>query len=101
VEDDMSERLHPGVRIGHVHLPRRAARDTLGKPAGVELLLAAQHRHVLLDATRPRLGPLGVLDLVEDRVPVRAVERGKNTLAYLFFSSARRKTSGTVAVLWD
>jgi hypothetical protein len=41
---------------------------------GVGLLLLGQHGHVLGDASRPRLGPLGVLDLVQDGVPVPAVK---------------------------
>src|ERR671917_2888916 len=38
------------------------------------LLLLGQHLHILGDASCPRLGSLSVLDLVQDRVPVPAVE---------------------------
>src|SRR5215218_6782505 len=45
--------------------------------SGVGFLSPGQHGHVFGDASRPRLGPLGVLDLVQDGVPVPLVELGE------------------------
>src|ERR671917_1037801 len=53
---------------------RTRGAGTGGSSLGVDLLLFVQHRRVLLDASCPRLGLFGVLDLVQDRIPVPAVE---------------------------
>ena len=45
--------------------------------SGVDRLVLTQHRHVFLDASCPRLWFLGILDPVQDREPVSAVERGE------------------------
>src|SRR3712207_6189807 len=67
---DSSVRNYSGCSIRDTHL-------------GVELLLLAQHPRVLTDASCPRLRTLSVLDLVQDRVPVPAVERGEELSGYL------------------
>src|SRR5215204_5722462 len=53
------------------------ARGGMDTCSGVDCLVLTQHRHVFLDASCPRLGFLGVLDPVQDRIPVPAVERGE------------------------
>src|SRR5215212_8212466 len=56
---------------------------TDGSSLGVDLLLFVQHRHVLLDASCPRLWLFGVLDPVQDRIPVPAVEGIEELPRYL------------------
>src|SRR3954447_21246957 len=43
----------------------------------VHCLATLTHGHVFRDAPRPRLGPFGVLQLVQDRVAVRARQAGE------------------------
>jgi hypothetical protein len=45
--------------------------------SGMYLSVRGQHRHELLDAPRPGFGSLGFLYAVEDRVPVRGIQRRK------------------------
>ena len=63
-------------RSGRGRTPKISARE-VSAVSGIRLLSFVQHGNVLLDAPRPRLRPLGVLNLVQDRVTVRAVERGE------------------------
>src|SRR4051794_4567491 len=51
-----------------------AAPTAAGPRSSVKRLPAPEHADELLEPARARLGPLGVVEAVEDRVAVRAVE---------------------------
>src|SRR5918997_1049458 len=62
---------------------RTRGAGTGGSSLGGDLLLFVQHRHVLLDASCPRLWLFGVPDPVQDRIPVPAVEGVEEPPRYL------------------
>src|SRR3712207_8735039 len=72
---------------------RRPPRSTLFPYT--TLFRSGQHGHVLGDAPRPRLGPLGDLNLVEDGVPVPAVELGEELPSLLVLLQLSRSEEHT------
>jgi hypothetical protein len=72
----MDKVAHPNCS-GARPLGRQRFGRGFGVVSGVGLPLLGQHGNVLGDAPRPRLGPLGILDLVQDGVPVPAIELGE------------------------
>ena len=66
------------------HRPRMPiSRQAAELPARVGRLAPAQHLDEHLDAASAGLGPLGVVDAVQDRVPILAVEpRSKSAFAF-------------------
>jgi hypothetical protein len=74
-----STRVNSGKKVGRCcygSTPRGTQRPGRGLEivSGVGLLLLGKHGHVHGDAPRPCLGPLGILDLVQDGVPIPTVE---------------------------
>lgn len=74
------------LRVGPTSLRKiRGVGQLLEKVGSVQSLVLLQHADVLSYAPGPRLRPLGVLDAVQDRIPVDAVKRGEELARFLIF----------------